>query len=162
MQEKPSPPLVSSSIQEKSAQPIKHNHVVSDTSAPHQARSKKLAWIIAILAGCQLYRSFGNLVTESWSLSGKDKVEDSYAAGLADKGWKLGFEDVDPAWLEAIDHGPQDPMERHRSGHHGHHLHHGHHGHHGSGKHRHGSHTIGPKEAEVLFLKVPNNDSVAA
>lgn len=100
---------------------------------------------------------------------------DSYLAALEGKGWKLGLEgekvDVTPFEREY-------PNFKHKKEHgHGHgHKHHGKHGHHhdhphphphpghghGPGHGRRPFPKIGPKEAEEIFLKVPNNESIAA
>jgi hypothetical protein len=86
----------------------------------------------------------------------------SYQAGLASQGWKFGDDQlVDRRWLDRIvlewasqEEGGSDTaqvthhregMKQHRCSKHGEHP-----------------HTIGPKEAEALFLTVPKNDSLAA
>jgi hypothetical protein len=118
---------------------------------------KKLVCALALMVGLKLYHSYRNLGVEVDSVFSTDfstdRAEDAYAAGYADKGWKFGLENSDHTWLGDLGTEQESSTERDRSGHRGHH---------GGGKHHHHPHNIGPKEAEALFLKVPNNDSVAA
>jgi hypothetical protein len=158
MQEKPESPATWPIAQEKYDGQVSLDHTDKIPGSVSDSRSRSTLRAILLALICwQSYRFYEGLASGQWSGSRTDETTDPYAAGLADKGWKLGNEVVDHTWLDSFASDHEDSMRKHHSGHHGHRGHH-----HRCGKHHHHPHPIGPKEAEALFLKVPNNDSVAA
>jgi len=96
---------------------------------------------------------FQNAVNSVLYPSGNINHIKSYEAGLASHGWEFGDDQlVDRRKLDRIllewarqEEGANENTKHHRCD-----------------KHGKGPHTIGPKEAEALFLTVPKNDSLAA
>lgn len=89
-----------------------------------------------------------------------------YAAGLASHGWKFGDDQlVDSKFLDRIvlEWSRQEAKQEEGGSDTARVMHHqGDMNHYQCNKHRHHPHSIGPKEAEALFLTVPKNDSLAA
>jgi hypothetical protein len=145
---------------EKRAATNDASNLIPAGDTPRSRGSWKKDWLFGLVGGgCLMYLALRAISMPLHRRHGKDLVAldqawrtepafGAYWTGIAQKGFKSAIKGHKH-------HGKHDKHDKHK--------HHGH-GHHDD-KHRHGHHGDGPvfippKQAERIFLSVPNNDSV--
>lgn len=129
-----------------------------DTPPPRGSWKKD--WLFGLIGGgCLMYLALQAISMPLHRRRGKDIValdqawqtepgSEAYWTGIAQKGFKSAIKGHKR-------HGKHDKHDKHKHHDHGHHDDKHQHGHHGGGPV-----FIPPKQAERIFLSVPNNDSV--